>query len=251
MLRKMNNVQRELVLEVIHRLHCKTRDPIQIFLTGPAGAGKTYLLKAPMETYNRYSQGRDTTVNAYLATGGLALSRQVKSLTEDVSHSYYVALRNVEAIIVDEISMFSLHIFNAVNFRLQQMKGNGETFAGMDLYACGDLKQLPPVFAFPVYSMKSQSIGGGAFLWQSLDYFPLTKIMRQNDWQFSSMLTKIGSGDELTASEVSMIESRFRNERWCEENLPEQSLRLFFSNSEVDTYNKNCFRKKKVFIIMK
>ena len=46
--------QREMVLEVIHRHHLQERDPIQVFLTGAAGCGKTFLLKILMETYNRY-----------------------------------------------------------------------------------------------------------------------------------------------------------------------------------------------------
>lgn len=56
MLRSTNPEQRELILEVIHRLHMKDTDLLQIFFTGPAGCGKTYVLKAIMETVNRYTQ---------------------------------------------------------------------------------------------------------------------------------------------------------------------------------------------------
>ncbi|GFV49824.1 ATP-dependent DNA helicase [Trichonephila clavipes] len=55
MMRSTNNGQRELILETIHWLHLSDSIPIQIFFTGPAGSGKTYVLKLLMETYNRYT----------------------------------------------------------------------------------------------------------------------------------------------------------------------------------------------------
>lgn len=58
LMRKTNPEQRELILEVIHRLHERDRKPIQIFLTGPAGCGKTSTLKVLMETYNRSVHSR-------------------------------------------------------------------------------------------------------------------------------------------------------------------------------------------------
>ena len=52
MMRSANNGQRELLLEAIHRLHMPDSNLLQIFFTGPAGSGKTYVLKLLMETYN-------------------------------------------------------------------------------------------------------------------------------------------------------------------------------------------------------
>lgn len=64
--RTTNRRQREIILEVIHRLSLTTEPPIQIFFTGPAGCGKTYVLKLIMENYNRYSR-ENSLNNAYLA----------------------------------------------------------------------------------------------------------------------------------------------------------------------------------------
>lgn len=59
----------------------------------------------------------------------------------------------------------------------------------------------------------------GATLWQSLNYFELVQVMRQSDERFSSILTKIGNGDRLLQDKIELIESRFRTEEWCNENL--------------------------------
>lgn len=185
-LRQMNIEQRELILEVIHRLHSIDRKPLQIFLTGPAGSGKTFLLKALMETYNRYTQQHNSMNNAYVAratTGKAAVglngltvhtafrlttSRQKKQLSYEVLQTYRHMLRNVKCVIIDEISMCSSALFHQVNSRLQEIAGEfTTTFGGLDLIACGDLKQLPPVRALPVYAVTQQTLGRNALLWQS------------------------------------------------------------------------------------
>jgi Cdc6-like AAA superfamily ATPase len=170
LMRLTNSEQRELILEVRHRLHKPDREPIQVFFTGPAGCGKTFTLKALMETYNRYTQEHNSMHNAYVACastgkaavalGGvtvhaafrLTISRQTHQLSREVLQTYRHLLGNVNCVIIDEVSMCSSHLFYAVNSRLQAMTGVYDThFGGLDLFACGDLKQHAPVSAAPVY----------------------------------------------------------------------------------------------------
>ena len=87
----------------------------------------------------------------------LTFSKQEKKrlLSVEMIHTYDVALRNVEAIIIDEICMCDCEIFGDVDERLHLMKGTGDTFGGLDLFACGELKQLPPGYGSPVFSIKN------------------------------------------------------------------------------------------------
>jgi Cdc6-like AAA superfamily ATPase len=62
-----NGEQREFILEFIHRLCTPASEPIQVYLAGPAGSGKTFTLKLIMETLNRFSQQHCTLRNAYVA----------------------------------------------------------------------------------------------------------------------------------------------------------------------------------------
>ncbi|GFU66600.1 ATP-dependent DNA helicase [Trichonephila clavipes] len=77
MMHNTNNGQRELILETTHRLHLSDSIPLQIFFTGPAGSGKTYVLKLLMETYNRYTQHHNSLRNAFVtcaSTGKAAVN---------------------------------------------------------------------------------------------------------------------------------------------------------------------------------
>ena len=55
MARKTNVRQRDLILEVLHRL-IDGGPALKILLTGPAGCGKTFVMRLIMETVNRLSK---------------------------------------------------------------------------------------------------------------------------------------------------------------------------------------------------
>lgn len=258
-LRTTNPEQREIILEVIHRLHgCgdDTFEALQIFFTGPAGCGKTYTLKCLMETYNRYTQEHNSMNNAYIAcasTGKAAVplggttvhsafrltnSRVTKLLSTENLQAYRNMFVGVKAVFVDEISMLSSAILQKMNYRLQQITGiYDKPFGGIHVILCGDFRQLPPVRASPCYSMPINQLGG-PILWHSIDYFPLVRVVRQTDERFSTILTKIGDGLKLSIDEITLIQSRHKSESWCKENVP-NAVRLYYSNTEVDSYNRS------------
>ncbi|KAH7953265.1 hypothetical protein HPB49_006682 [Dermacentor silvarum] len=53
-MRLLKERQASLIREVIHRVTDHTAKPLQIFLTGPAGCGKTFTLRLIMDVCNRY-----------------------------------------------------------------------------------------------------------------------------------------------------------------------------------------------------
>ncbi|XP_058811059.1 uncharacterized protein LOC131675952 [Topomyia yanbarensis] len=201
MVRTTSAEQRDLVLEVIDRLHAfdGSSKPLQIFFTGPAGCGKTFTLRILMETYNRFSQAHNSQENAYVAcasTGKAAVAingttvhsafritmsrRNNASLSFEALQLYRNAFANVKAVIVDEVSMIGADVLNNVHTRLQNITGNyDDPFGGSDIIFCGDLRQLPPVNARPVYKPCTNSIHG-AVLWQSLEFFPLCAVFHRN-----------------------------------------------------------------------
>lgn len=257
MVRATNAEQRDLILQVIHSMHSfdDNSKPLQIFFTGPAGCGKTFTLRILMETYNRFSQAHNTQNNAYVAcasTGKAAVAiggttvhsafritmsrRQSSKLSFEALQLYRNAFANVKAIIIDETSMLGANILNTVHVRLQEITGNyDDPFGGMQIVFSGDLRQLPPVNARPVFKPCANSIHG-AVLWHSLDFYPLIQVMRQSNEQFSSILTKIGNGEQMSPEEITLIESRFRTAEWCQQHVP-QAIRLFHRNVDVDRYN--------------
>ncbi|CAN7948947.1 unnamed protein product, partial [Ixodes pacificus] len=73
--------------------------------------------------------------------------------------------------------------------------------------------------------------------WHPLSYFVLTKVVRQSELRFSTILTKIGDGAELDSEEIALIESRFVTQQG--ETCCPGDIRLYYSNSESDYYNTN------------
>ncbi|EZA46372.1 ATP-dependent DNA helicase PIF1 [Ooceraea biroi] len=208
-----------------------------------------------MEIYNRYTQQHNSLHNAYVAcasTGKAAVSiggttvhstfrltqsRKTSVLPTELLHSYRNLFIGVKCIIIDEVSMISADILHRINQRLQQITGvYDQLFGGMNIILCGDFRQLPPVNATPVFKMP-RNVFAGVVLWQSLNYFPLLRVVRQFDETFSSILTKIGNGETLTDDENILIEGRFRTVEWCNENLP-NAVRLYHRNIDVDAYNR-------------
>lgn len=257
MVRATNAEQRDLILHIIHSLHSfdDSIKPVQIFFTGPAGCGKTFTLRILMETINRFSQAHNSQNNAYVAcasTGKAAVAiggttvhsafritmsrRQSSKLSFEALQLYRNAFANVKAIIIDETSMLGADVLNTVHVRLQEITGNyDDPFGGMQIVFCGDLRQLPPVNARPVFKPSVNSMHG-AVLWQSLEFYPLVQVMRQTNEQFSTILTKIGNGEQLSPDEVVIIESRFRTAEWCQQHVP-RAIRLFHRNVDVERYN--------------
>ncbi|GFT54495.1 ATP-dependent DNA helicase PIF1 [Trichonephila clavipes] len=219
MMRSTNNGQRKLILETIHRLHLSDSIPIQIFFTGPAGSGKTYVLKLLMETYNRYTQQHNSLRNAFVACastgkaavilGGVTVhyafkitqSRRIGTMAREVLQNYRSTFIGVKCIIIDEVSMIGCDVLHKINLRLQEITGaHDQPFGNLNIIFCGDLHQLPPVNASPVYKGPRNSICG-------------------------NRSTTIHSN---------------RSRAWCKVNVP-ATVRLFHRNHDVDAYNNNAF----------
>ena len=110
---------------------------------------------------------------------------------------------------IDEISMMSAELLSLVNERLQNITNNyDQLFGRLNVVFCGDLYQLPPVNATPIYKRSKASINN-EIIWQSLEYYRLETIMRQQNLKFSNILTKIARGETLDDEEIKIIESRF------------------------------------------
>ncbi|GFV15154.1 hypothetical protein TNCV_4328011 [Trichonephila clavipes] len=167
-------------------------------------------------------------------------SRRIGTMAREVLQNYRSTFIGVKCIRIDEVSMIGCDVLHKINLRLQEITGvHDQPFGNLNIIFCGDLHQLPPVNASPVYKGPRNSICGPV-LWQSLDYYPLEQVMRQSDSTFSEILTKIGNGERLGTEQIALIESRFRSRAWCKVNVP-ATVRLFHRKHDVDAYNNNAF----------
>jgi len=130
-----------------------------VFLTGPPGAGKTYVLNQ----YIRRAQRQGKTVAVTASTGiaathiggttihswsGLGIrdqltdwDRTMLSQTDRLVKRY----NSTDVLVIDEVSMLHGKRLDMVNETAKLLRGTMEPFGGMQVILVGDLFQLPPV----------------------------------------------------------------------------------------------------------
>jgi hypothetical protein len=138
-------------------------------------------------------------------------------MSRETEQNYRGLFDGVICVIVDEISML------------------GSVIGGLHVVMCGELRELPPVNATPIFKCIRDMLGGPV-LWQSMYSYPLLQVMRQSDSTFSAILTTIGTGLPLDVGETEVIQSLFSTREWCDENVRD-AIRLFYDNRSVEEYN--------------
>lgn len=109
--------------EIIHRQTTLGVPPLRVFFIGPAGSGRTFVLRLTMDTYNRYDDSNPynafvicaSTGKAAVAFGGTTvhlafkLSRKSRNagFTDSELNTFHVVFRKVKCVIIDEVSMLS------------------------------------------------------------------------------------------------------------------------------------------------
>ncbi|GFX63104.1 ATP-dependent DNA helicase [Trichonephila clavipes] len=173
-----------------------------------------------MEIYNRYTDNDGycntymtcaSTGEAVVAISGTTVHTALKislsrllPLNSETAQQYRTLFKYIKVIIIDEISMISAQLLLKVYSRLKQITGNFlSNFGGLDIILIGDLRQLSPVRSTPIYKQPKQTIVG-PILWQNLKFYELNEVMRQANQQFSSILTKIGNGEQLDKMEITL-----------------------------------------------
>ena len=180
-----------------------------IFLTGGAGVGKSYLTKQIIDDYESNYRGvvvlGSTGISA-VNVGGQTIhsffSFGISSNFEELESSdrynrnrikeLAKILKKTDLVIIDEISMVSSDLLDMILYRLRNAKYSGR------LLVVGDFFQLPPIqkkhnnsiFDENVYAFQSSS-------WESFDFLgvELTKIKRTSNEEFMQILEKIRVGE--------------------------------------------------------
>lgn len=96
-MRMANDQQRDILMTIIHHLQTSIQEPFQIFfVTGPAGTGKSFVIKLIMEIYNRFADN-DGYCNAYItcASTGKAAVAIDGTIVHTALKTFASVIRNV------------------------------------------------------------------------------------------------------------------------------------------------------------
>lgn len=181
-----------------------------IFVTGKAGTGKSLLLQ-----YFRENTSKNIVVVAPTGVAALNVRGQtIHSLfrippsfvTEEnlgaVDYKTATLLRNIDAVVIDEISMVRADLMDAIDYRLRQARGITMPFGGVQIIMFGDLYQLAPVVSDKeLFKYFADNHGGyfffHAYVWSKIKpkIYQLTKIFRQKDEKFKEILNAVREGN--------------------------------------------------------
>ena len=216
-----------------------------VFITGSAGTGKTYLLKqyiqylkerrihptivAPTGIAASHLKGQ--TIHSFFALGirdTVVDNGYVKFLLEK---SYLKSrFSKLKVLIIDEVSMVSPEVFSSMDKVLRAFKNSPEPFGGVQVVISGDFFQLPPVSK----EFKEKRFAWQSPVWKALELKScyLQEKFRQDDDQLIKVLDEIRTGEVSTASHE-LLESCFNREL----NTEFTPTKLYTHNMDVDRIN--------------
>jgi len=187
-------------------------DKQNIFITGPGGSGKSALIKIINE--DAHNKLKNIQVCALTGCAAVLLDCKAKTLHSwagiglgNGTIEYLVAKinknkftkalwREIEILVVDEISMLSLKLFNILNQIGKIIRRNPRPFGGIQLIFLGDFYQLPPVG-------DKDDLETQCYCFESIDWnttfhnenqIQLIKIFRQKDEMYCNILNQIRQG---------------------------------------------------------
>jgi len=217
-----------------------------LFLTGAAGTGKSYTIKAIinyLESMNiNYGLTAMTGCAAVLIGGQtihsflyMNISRNLDEIYSNLEkyRGYLNKLKKLDVLIIDEISMMDDELFELINNLLMKIKNNKLLFGGVQLILVGDFYQLPPINGDFCFTSN---------IWNLLDLKKviLTDIIRQkDDMTLQEILNEIREGN-ISKKTFELLET-LKDTTFKNKDI--KPTKLYPININVDKINNHEFKK--------
>lgn len=224
-----------------------------VFLTGEAGTGKTYLIDKYLSYLRKNGKTfmicAPTGIAAANYTGGITIHKafgiytvpSVISLKKPLSTA---GIRNIDTIIIDEISMCRIDIFDYIMRVINKCNQKRDT--PIQVVLCGDFFQLPPVILDSEKEILKQLFPGfvEGFAFESNEWKKanfenviLKEIFRQkDDLPFVNALNNARRGIDIENS------IKYINEH-CSKDPIENAMEIHSRNAMVNKINTDMLNK--------
>ena len=177
-----------------------------VFLTGPAGSGKTYVLNQFIKEAKKIGLNVAVTATTGLAAthlsgttihawSGVGVRDELEpEFFENFRRDRKKLIKDTDVLVIDEISMLHDYRLDMIDAICRQIRKIDKPFGGLQIVMCGDFFQLPPV--------NRQGSREGGFVvrsraWDELDpvICYLQEQHRQDDETFLEILNALRAGD--------------------------------------------------------
>jgi ATP-dependent DNA helicase PIF1 len=238
-----------------------------LFITGPGGVGKTRLIHTFVDYTYKNTQTTDNidkmiSVCAMTGTASLLLKCKARTL-----HSWsglklakgergaiianVLRNRNAKAawkackiLIVDEVSMMSLKIFELCEEIARIVRRSSQPFGGIQVIFTGDFFQLPPVGN--AGDPDSERFCFESPKWQTVfpkeNHIELTTMFRQTDPKYIEILSQVRRG-HLTEENSALLSERVKPGFNAEKHHGCVLTKLFPIRSKAEYVNQSMFAK--------
>lgn len=208
-----------------------------VFISGSAGTGKTFLLKHIKTIIPNIHLTASTGIASVNIGGqtihswsGIGLGNLPVNKLQ-FSSKVISRVKFAKILAIDEISMISSETFELINTVAKFIRKNNNLFGGIQLVLFGDFFQLPPVngdFCF----------NSGIWSELKLENFILKKVFRQSDEKFIDILNDIRYA-KLNKNTLSFLTTRINCK--CMDEI--QPTILVSHNDQADKINNLEFEK--------
>lgn len=245
-----------------------------VFLTGKAGTGKTtFLRKLAASTHKRHVILAPTGIAALNAKGVTIHSQFLlpfgaflpeKQRPVDIPASAFhdqdtltrrhplnavrrSVLRELDLLIIDEVSMLRADVLDAIDFRMRAVRQNRhQSFGGVQVLLIGDLFQLPPVVKDDEWHVLKRYYNSMHFFEAQVlkqhgyAHIELDRIFRQQDDRFIGILNNLRN-NRVTSADVEALNAHYRA------NIPASDsagvITLTTHNYKADELNQQALAK--------
>lgn len=212
-----------------------------VYLTGPAGSGKTFVLNE----YIKYLRENNIVVGVTASTGiaathmngmtihswaGLGISEIGPQDIKRIAAKPVINKRITETkvLIIDEVSMLDGYGLDAVDAITREIKDNSKPFGGLQVILSGDLFQLPPVTknGEPFFVFKSDA-------WNNMN-LKICYLEEQHRQEYSNLLEVLNA---IRSNTVEEAHFEYLSARINAEPKDKNIIKLYSHNAHVDDIN--------------
>ena len=225
-----------------------------IFITGPGGSGKSALIRKIKEHCKKEIQVcaltgcaavllncKAKTLHSWsgIGLGNGTIEQNIKKIIG--SKFKKQVWKDTDVLIVDEVSMLSLKLFDMLNEIGKAVRKNPRPFGGIQIIFSGDFYQLPPI-------KSNDDPDTQRFCFESENWntifsrdcqIQLVKIFRQTDEIYSTILNQVREGKIKKRSNDILLQYVGRE---ADENLVVEPTKLFPTKNKVEYINNSKMR---------